>query len=407
MADRLRRADRALRALAQGTASATGDEFFRSLARCAAQALGARYAVVAEGLSDTESRSLAFWEGSGFGPGFSFFLQGTPCSSVAAGRVCATASGLVAEYPEALWLQQIGAESYVGVPMRNGLGRAIGHLAVLHTEPMETTEEDIATLKIFAARGSAELERKQSDERLQKAHAELGRAHAQTQALLEIMWAVGHHLQREVLFGALAECLGAVVPTETFGIVLPTDGDQLQAYILNRRDVKSLVAPPLVVGAEGSASDWVLTERDWYVAGSREEVARRFPKTSCLMKQERMESLCILPLVTGDRVRGALFFMTSAQAAYATLERSFLGQVAGAVAVALDDCLLQEEMRRLNDELAAQKIARIEAQNSYLQEEIRSEHNFVEIIGNSPALLQVLRQIDQVAPTDSTVLICG
>src|SRR5207249_4080215 len=43
----------------------------------------------------------------------------------------------------------------------------------------------------------------------------------------------------------------------------------------------------------------------------------------------------------------------------------------------------------------------------YLQEEIRSEHNFGEIVGNHPALLAVLRQVDQVAPTDSTILILG
>ncbi len=51
--------------------------------------------------------------------------------------------------------------------------------------------------------------------------------------------------------------------------------------------------------------------------------------------------------------------------------------------------------------------ARLQAQNAYLQEEIRREHHFGEIVGNSPALLQVLQQVDQVAPTDSTVLING
>jgi transcriptional regulator with GAF, ATPase, and Fis domain len=57
--------------------------------------------------------------------------------------------------------------------------------------------------------------------------------------------------------------------------------------------------------------------------------------------------------------------------------------------------------------LMEQEKARLEAQNIYLQEEIRSQHNFVEIVGNSSSLLDVLRQIDQVAPTDATVLICG
>jgi PAS domain S-box-containing protein len=57
--------------------------------------------------------------------------------------------------------------------------------------------------------------------------------------------------------------------------------------------------------------------------------------------------------------------------------------------------------------LMEQEQARLQAQNSYLQEEIRSEHNFGEIVGNSPALLDVLRQVDQVAPADSTALIIG
>jgi PAS domain S-box-containing protein len=57
--------------------------------------------------------------------------------------------------------------------------------------------------------------------------------------------------------------------------------------------------------------------------------------------------------------------------------------------------------------LMEQGKARLEAQNIYLQEEIRSEHNFDELVGNSPALLKVLGQVEQIASTDSTVLIFG
>ncbi|EDY16461.1 transcriptional regulator, NifA subfamily, Fis Family [Chthoniobacter flavus Ellin428] len=548
-----KRADRALRALAEGTASATGDEFFRSLARYAAQALGARYAFAAETLSELESQSLAYWEGSDFGAGFTYRFPGTPCQRVAAGHVCMTTSGLAAKFPEDVWLQQIGAESYVGVPMRNASGRTIGHIAVLHTQPMEPTEEDIATLKIFAARGCAELERKQADDRLRQAHAELRRTHIETEALLNITRAIGHHLQRDVLFGALAECLQTAVPTDCFGIALPVAGARIQAHILNQKNIRSEGAPPTLHEAKGSAAEWVMKNREWYVAATRREVSERFPKTSEMMQREQMESACVLPLVAGDRVRGALFFLAAGKESYAALQHAFMNQVASAVAVALDDCLVQEEMRRLGEELAAQKIARLEqqkeevtheleetskaldaseerfrdlfdeapiayvheeldshfiranraairilgikpedvphtygktfapdtpdaqrrmreafesigrgtdtsgvvlemrrkdngkpfwiqwwsrpdpsgkytrtmflditdrvlmeqdkarleAQNTYLQEEIRSQHNFVEIVGNSPSLLQVLRQVDRVASTDSTVLICG
>jgi hypothetical protein len=79
-----KRANRSLH-IAEGTAAATGDEFFRSLARCAAQALGARYAFVAETFTETESRSLAFWDGSDFGDGFTYRFPGTPCQRVPAG----------------------------------------------------------------------------------------------------------------------------------------------------------------------------------------------------------------------------------------------------------------------------------------------------------------------------------
>jgi formate hydrogenlyase transcriptional activator len=164
-----------LRILVEGTAAATGEEFFRSLARHAAQALHARYAFVAETLSPLESRSLAYWEGSDFGEGFSYRFPGTPCQNVAAGRVCSTSSGLQALFPEDVWLQQIGAHSYVGVPMKNAAGRVLGHIAVLHTEPMEPSSEDIAMLTIFASRACAELERTQAERALNEALAEVGR----------------------------------------------------------------------------------------------------------------------------------------------------------------------------------------------------------------------------------------
>ena len=61
---------------------------------------------------------------------------------------------------------------------------------------------------------------------------------------------------------------------------------------------------------------------------------------------------------------------------------------------------------RAYEEIAALK-ARLERENIYLQEEIRLEHNFGEMVGTSPALLEVIRHIERVAPTDATVLISG
>jgi transcriptional regulator with GAF, ATPase, and Fis domain len=175
-------AARVLTLLAEGTAAAVGDEFFRSLAKHAALALGARYAFAAESLSALESRSLAYWEGSDFGQGFSYRFPGTPCYRVAQGHVCSTRTGLQQAFPEDRWLQDIGVDSYVGVPMMTADGRVLGHLAVLHSEPMDPSSAQLSVLQIFAARGCAELERLQTERALRAALAEVEQLRDRLQA---------------------------------------------------------------------------------------------------------------------------------------------------------------------------------------------------------------------------------
>jgi formate hydrogenlyase transcriptional activator len=143
----------------------------------------------------------------------------------------------------------------------------------------------------------------------------------------------------------------------------------------------------------------VVGNRRWFVVPSRDDLREDFPVTFDQMQRNAMESLCALPLTTGERCLGALFFMAARQGAYQDLRRGSFDQIAGAVAVALDHCLAHEEVRRLRD--------RLQAENLYLQEEIQTQHNFSEIVGNSPALIDALARVERVAPTDTTVLILG
>ncbi len=73
------------------------------------------------------------------------------------------------------------------------------------------------------------------------------------QALLNVTRAIGHHLNRDVLFGALAECLQTAVPTECFGIVLPADQKKLQAYILRKDQLMSEGVTPVILDPEGTS----------------------------------------------------------------------------------------------------------------------------------------------------------
>jgi transcriptional regulator with GAF, ATPase, and Fis domain len=232
-----------------------------------------------------------------------------------------------------------------------------------------------------------------------RAHEEQERLHRESAVLLDVNRTIGRHLRRDDLFGAMAACLQQLLPTQRFGIELPFGDDKLQGHLLTPRGGSVEPTQPHVLPAAGTVCDWVLCNRSWMVTATREELRERFPGTFQVMTREGMESLVAMPLVAGDHCRAVLFCMAVARGAYGSLRREFLEQVAAAVAVALDNCLAHEEVERLSRQLAAD--------NAYLQEEIRSEHNFGEIVGNSTALLSLLRQAERVAETDCTVLICG
>lgn len=89
-----------------------------------------------------------------------------------------------------------------------------------------------------------------------------------------------------------------------------------------------------------------------------------------------------------------------------TQYESLLRIFAARAGAELERQFAEDELRRAMAEVERLK-NRLDAENAYLQEEIRQQHNFEEIVGSSPALLGVLRQVELVAPTDATVLILG
>ena len=107
----------------------------------------------------------------------------------------------------------------------------------------------------------------------------------------------------------------------------------------------------------------------------------------------------MLPLIRCNSSLGVLCLMRLEKNAFTAADVEFLSQIAGQVAIAIDNAFAYRRITELWDELNQEKL--------YLEDEIRSELNFEEIIGNSTALSRVLRQVEAVAPTGSTVLIQG
>jgi formate hydrogenlyase transcriptional activator len=118
-----------------------------------------------------------------------------------------------------------------------------------------------------------------------------------------------------------------------------------------------------------------------------------------LLVMKGFQSMCSLPLLSRDRVIGCLNLASHHEQAFSEQDVEFLSQVAGQIALAVDNALAYQEIHTLKDRLTEEKL--------YLEEEIRLEHGFDDIVGESRALKQVLGQVEIVAPTDATVLILG
>jgi len=106
-----------------------------------------------------------------------------------------------------------------------------------------------------------------------------------------------------------------------------------------------------------------------------------------------------IPLASHGRVLGVLAVGHTTEARFMPEDIEFLSQASGQIAIALENALAYREISELKEKLAQEKL--------YLEEEIRSELNFDQIVGDSPALRQVLELVQTVAPSDSTVLLLG
>ncbi|MEC4984614.1 MAG: GAF domain-containing protein [Oscillatoria sp. PMC 1068.18] len=165
---KLKNREQALQLIVEGTASATGNEFFRTCVRYLAQALAVRYAFVSRLASDSRTRlcTLAFWNGIDFTTNFEYELSGTPCEKVFSGNICFYPENVQAWFPQDPDLAKLEVESYLAIPLIDSDEEVIGHLAVMDVKPMIKDLSKESIVKIFAARASAELERLQADELL-------------------------------------------------------------------------------------------------------------------------------------------------------------------------------------------------------------------------------------------------
>jgi len=217
--------------------------------------------------------------------------------------------------------------------------------------------------------------------------------------LLEMSNTLAAHLDIRQLLTAIAACLRQVKQFDEATLAL-YDGQSKMLRIQAIEAPSSTGAPAAdaLIPLGGSPAGWAYTARRPLLLRGIPNESLPFDVRSQLADQS-VKSACWIPLLGQDGVFGTLNLFSRRAGTFSDDDLGILTQMAGQIAIALGNALAFRRVSELTEKLAEEK--------RYLEDELRTEFNFEEIVGESKPLMRVLNQIETVAPTDSTVLILG
>jgi formate hydrogenlyase transcriptional activator len=234
---------------------------------------------------------------------------------------------------------------------------------------------------------------------LRRAQGDLQQERDRLKLLLELTNRVVSNLELRDLLRDISASIRQIMRCDAVGVMLPdSDKSQLRLCAQDFPDCKGFFKEEMEIPLEGSLPGKAFQTGKPLVTGSLDLVVLD-PAVQHAAAGEGMNSFCLLPLASRGRVLGVVGLARREQNAFNREEVEFLIQVANQVAIAVDNALAYGQITEVRDHLAQEKL--------YLEDEIRSEHRFEDIIGRSEALRTVLRQVETVAATGSTVLIHG
>ena len=202
------------------------------------------------------------------------------------------------------------------------------------------------------------------------------------------------NLDLKELIRNISPSIPKIMRLDAVGLSLPTiDGKHLEVHSLDFPDGKGQIQPGTLLPLESLPGQVFLSGKTW--VGETSDIAA--PPSRYRAAQNSLMTHCSLPLTRRGCVLGVLSVARLQNNSFASGEVDFLIQIAGQIAIAIDNALAYQKISELTQKLAQEKL--------YLEDEIRDELNFEEIVGNSPVIRRVHKQVEAVAPTDSTVQI--
>lgn len=300
------------------------------------------------------------------------------------------------------WLKECGIQSVCALPLTT-VHRRIGILALGSIHSDAYSEDEVDFLSLVANQVALAIDDALNFEasllaqkELQSKQEELQQERDRLKLLLEITNGVVSNLDLRDVLRAIVGSVRRSIQCDVVAVDLPDpETNQLRVYAIDFPESKGFLKEESLVPIANTPPGQVFLSGKPLVLDMKPANAG----DSCVIFREGIKSGCLLPLNGRHGTLGVLGLGSRQFQAFSQDQIEFATQVANQVAIAVDNALAYGQIADLRDKLAQEKL--------YLEDEIRTEMNFDEIVGLSPALRQVLQQVKTVAPTDSAVLILG
>ena len=300
-------------------------------------------------------------------------------------------------FPQAMQhLREHGVRSFCCLPLTTAQCQ-LGALAIGRAERGAYSPADVAFAELVAAQVAVAVDDALHAQEAQSLQQQLTREHDRLQLLLEVNNSVVAHLDLRPLFQAISATLRRVMACDYVGLALvDVESHQLRLYALDFPAGQGFLQQDMLIPMQGSASGKVFQMgKPLALSGSAWLDSEIYQVGAA----EGFQSGRFLPLISRQRILGVLQLARLQAQAFAEDDIEFLNQIANQVAIAVENALDYRHLTESRERLATAK--------RYLEDEVRTAHQFEEIIGEIAALQQVLAQVTVVAPTDATVLLQG
>jgi formate hydrogenlyase transcriptional activator len=297
-------------------------------------------------------------------------------------------------------LRENGVQSFCAVPLTTAL-RRLGAMGFGSFQRRAYQAAELDFMQQVAKQVAVAVDNVLHDESAQSSQQQLTHERDRVRLLLEVNNAVVSHLDLDDLFTAVSACLRTVIQHDGSGLVLyDQETGRYRVHVLSFAKNESFIEEGRVESDCRTPAGIAITTRMPAVFSEQDlkQMCAESPVAQHLLA-EGVKAFCSVPLLSHDRALGALNVGRRREDAFSPEDIELLGEVAKQIAIAVENAQAYREITELKDKLANEKL--------YLEEEIRIEQNFEEIVGESPRLKQVLKQVEIVSPTDSTALILG